>query len=293
MAADRLKTVLLTGAGGFVGRHCTRHLEARGWTVHAERFDILDARETSAVIRAVKPDALLHLAWYAKHGLYWNANENFDWLNASVHLLREFIAAGGKRFVGAGTCAEYDWTHGHCDESLTPARPSTVYGACKLSLSAIAGALARREGIGSAWARLFFLYGPHEDPARFVPSVIRSLLAGRPAPCTSGEQVRDFLHVDDAAAALAALVDSDVQGPVNVASGTAVTLAFVAREIAKQTGNADLLQLGALPARAGDPPRLEASTKRLNEEVGWRPRYTLPAGIAETIRWYENYENRH
>lgn len=287
MAADRLKKVLLTGASGFVGRHCARHLEARGWQVHAERFDILDAGETSAVIREVRPDALLHLAWYAKHRLYWSADENFDWLAASLHLLREFIAAGGKRFAGAGTCAEYDWTAaGRCDEATTPSNPATVYGACKYALHLAANALCRKYGVSYAWGRLFFLYGPHEHPERFVPSVVNSLLRSEPARCTSGEQIRDFLHVDDAASALAALLDSEAQGIVNIASGTALPLRDIAQTIAGIVGREDLLSLGAIPMNPNDPPVLTAATHRLRDEVRWTPSRTLQQGLEETIDWW-------
>jgi nucleoside-diphosphate-sugar epimerase len=288
MAADRLnKRVLLTGASGFVGRHCARHLESRGWEVHAQRVDLLNPSETSALIRELRPDALLHLAWYSKHRLYWTADENFDWLNASLHLLREFTAAGGKRFVGAGTCAEYDWSvAGHCDEATTPSNPATVYGACKYALHLAANALCRKYGVSYAWGRLFFLYGPDEHPERFVPSVVGSLLRSETARCTSGEQIRDFLHVDDAASALAALLGSDIQGVVNIASGTAVPLRDIARTIARVIGREDLLALGALPMNANDPPVLTAATGRLRNEVGWTPSRTLRQGLEQTIDWW-------
>ena len=77
-----------------------------------------------------------------------------------------------------------------------------------------------RRGISFAWGRIFFLHGPGEHPDRLVPSVTRALLAGEPARCTDGRQVRDFLHSSsDAAHAFAALLALRVEGPVNIASG--------------------------------------------------------------------------
>lgn len=300
-----MKRVLLTGGTGFVGRHCVPRLVESGWETHCvtsvpssppaeldgavwHRANLLDPAQLTELVRNVRPTALLHLAWYAKPGAFWTANENFDWLAASIHLVREFVAAGGQRFVGVGTCAEYDWSGGICDEATTPCRPSTLYGASKAALNVVAEAVTRGANVSSAWARLFFLYGPHENEQRLVPSVVRALLRGQPARCTSGEQIRDFLHVADAAAALTALLESDVQGSVNVGSGSPVAIRDVATSIARQMGAEQLLALGALPDRGGEPPLITATTARLDQEVGWRPVHTLASGLSDTIKWWQS-----
>jgi nucleoside-diphosphate-sugar epimerase len=296
-----VKRVLITGASGFVGRHCIPHLQEHGYEVHAvsrtrsistnvvwHRVDLLDARATTALIRKVEPHALLHLAWYAQPGAFWEANENFEWLTASIQLFREFADAGGERLIGVGTCAEYDWSGGHCEERRTPCVPATLYGACKHSLYLLSEAIARRENISTAWARMFFLYGPYEHSDRFIPSVIRALLQDEPAPTTSGEQERDFMHVDDVASALVSLMDSAVEGPVNIASGSPVRLRDIALNIGRTLNRERLLAIGALPSRANEPPLLTASTERLNYEVRWHPRRSLGTGLADTIRWWQS-----
>ena len=98
----------------------------------------------------------------------------------------------------AGSCAEYDWSAGRCEETTTLLRSASIYGANKNKLRARVEAIARETGLSVAWGRMFFLYGPHEHPQRLVASVIRSLLARLPARCSSGIQQRDFLHVQDA-----------------------------------------------------------------------------------------------
>ena len=292
--------VLVTGATGFVGRHCVPRLVSRGFAVHtvASRHraplegsvphdvNLLDPLATRALVGDVRPDLLLHLAWYAVPGLYWTADANFAWLSASIELVRAFVEAGGRRFVGVGTCAEYDWQHGRCREDDTPCRPTTVYGACKHALCLVSSVIARQAALSAAWARLFFIYGPHEAPARLVPSVIRPLLNGQRARCTAGEQIRDFLYVEDAAAALVALLVSDVRGAVNVASGAGIAIRDLAVEIADQLEQPGLLELGALPARANDPALLTADTGRLNAEVGWQPAWTLVRGVQASISWW-------
>lgn len=137
-----------------------------------------------------------------------------------------------------------------------------------------------------AWPRLFFLYGPREHPARLVPSVTNALLAGQPAECTAGTQQRDFLHVEDAAAALVQLVLSDVTGPVNIGSGEAVSVKTVVETIADIVGRPDLLRLGAKPMPPNEPPLLVADVRRLRNEVKWAPRIGLRQGLEDTVVWW-------
>lgn len=289
--------VLVTGAGGFIGRHALPVLLERGHQVDAvsrtvpptatdgvrwHGCDLLDAAQADALLEAVRPTHLLHFAWYATPPDYWTSPENLAWVEAGVHLLRRFAALGGERAVLAGTCAEYDLTHGYCSEQLTPLRPGSVYGASKHALQTVTA----NAGISTAWGRIFFLYGPAEHPSRLVASVVRALLAGRPAPCSHGRQVRDFLHARDVASAFVALLDSQVVGPVNIASGVPVTIATVASTIGELIGRPDLVRLGAREAAPGEPPVVLADVRRLQEEVGWAARFSLASGLADTIDWW-------
>src|SRR4029450_2653117 len=155
-----------------------------------------------------------------------------------------------------GSGLEYDWRYGYCSETRTPCAPHTIYGACKHALQILTSAMARDGSFASAWARIFFVYGPHEHPDRLVAAVVRSLLAGDPARAPHGRQVRDYLFVEDVADALARLLESDVTGPINVASGQAIALRDIISEIGQQTGRAELIQRGAIaPASTAAPPR--------------------------------------
>ena len=304
-----MKKVLVTGATGFVGRHSLLSLSARGYEVHAvtsrekaraidapgvvwHRADLLDREQVFALVSKVRPSHMLHFAWYAVPGKFWISPENLRWVQASLDLLRAFKEAGGKRVVAAGTCAEYEWGREEpCSEAATPLRPATLYGACKHSLRLMIEAYSRQEGVSAAWGRGFFLYGPHEHPDRLVASVIRSLLRGDEAGCTHGRQVRDLLHVADVADAFVAVLDSTVQGAVNIASGDALALRDDINEIGDQVGRRDLIKLGAIEAPAGEPRIIAADTKRLKEEIGWRPRRSLETGLSETIAWWRDNWN--
>lgn len=294
--------VLVTGASGFVGRHAVPALLARGFEVHGasrtridqpgatqHRVDLLDAGAVARVVDLVCPSHLLHLAWTVTPGAFWTTPENLDWVAASLHLYRAFAAAGGRRAVGVGSCAEYDWEYSTLDEATTPCRPATLYGVAKHALHQLLAKAAGQDGISLAWARLFFLYGPHEARARLVPDVTLSLLQGRPALCGDGLALRDFMHVVDAADALAAVLASDHPGPVNIASGECVPVRDMILGLAGIVGRPDLVQLGARRSPPGDPSVLAADVGTL-AGLGFHPRHTRGTGLAETVAWWRARE---
>lgn len=297
-----MKKVLITGASGFIGRNCLNLLVESGYEVNAvapdpiegvgsgikwHRVDLLNGNEAEKLTGDIEATHLLHFAWYAEPKKYWNSDENFKWVEASKRLLKGFYSNGGRRVVMAGTCAEYDWKYGHCSENTTPLLPATIYGKCKHSLQTTLANFSDETGLSSGWGRIFFLYGPNEHPARLVSSVIISLLQGKPAFCSYGDQVRDFLHVEDAASAFVALLESDVCGAVNIASGRPITLKEVICKIGEKLKQPELIRLGDIPSSKDEPPLLVGDVKRLKEEVGWNPKYDIDSGLDQTIKWWK------
>jgi nucleoside-diphosphate-sugar epimerase len=292
-----LSRVLVTGAGGFVGRRVVARLIDAGHEVHAASLregtqpreatgygvDLLDPNAAEELVSEARADALVHLAWYTEHGQYWDAAQNLEWVEASLRLWRAFSAAGGRRFVGVGSCAEYEWGEPVLAERASPLRPATLYGACKDSLRQILESAARSAPTSFAWGRIFFTYGPGEHPDRLVSSVARRLVAGEPAPVSDGEQIRDFLEVHDLAAGLVALLESEVEGPVNLGSGEGVAVRRLVEELGRAAGRPDLIEFGALPRSPDDPPAIVADVTRLREEVGWTPTVSLSEGLANAV----------
>jgi nucleoside-diphosphate-sugar epimerase len=278
-----VKRVLVTGGGGLIGRHTAPALRARGFDVHAvgrRDADLHDAAAVDALLARVRPTHLLHLAWVTAHGSYWASPENDRWVESSLRLVRRFHEGGGRRAVIAGTCAEYDWSDAVCTESATRLAPTSRYGQAKDELRRL---LEDDDLPAFAWGRIFFTFGPGEQSQRLVTSVASALLRGAPAACTHGRQVRDYLYAGEVASAFAALSDSNVAGPVNVASGHGVELRVLLGELADLAGRSDLLRFGALEATAGEAAAVVAHTARLNDEVGWSPGTTLRAGLARTL----------
>lgn len=280
--------VLLTGATGLIGRQVVQPLTRRGYEVIAvtRRGQGLRGHllvDPEAVAEAARAECLLHLAWHdGPHRM--GAAENLDWVGASLRLLSAFAAAGGKRAVMVGSCAEYDWTGAGRMDEATPLRPASVYGAAKAATGLAAMAGAKALGLSLAWARVFFVYGPGEPEGRLFGDIIRGLKAGRTVDCTDGMQRRDFLHSADVGAALAALLASPVDGAVNIGSGGAVPVREMIGTLARMMGREDLIRLGARPRPADDPPLIEAEVARLAGEVGFAPRHDIESGIRAVLK---------
>jgi nucleoside-diphosphate-sugar epimerase len=239
--------------------------------------------EAQRLIKDLRPAIIIHTAWYVAHGRFWTAPENTDWLEASTALAAYAAEAGARRFVGIGTCAEYATEAG--DDAYPwpetrPIAPATPYGEAKATLARRLKEMAEgRARFSFAWARLFHLFGPRENPARLVPSIMLALREGREAQCASGRPVRDFISTQNAAAAITALATSQVTGPVNIASGAPISIAAMARLIAEIAGRPYLLRLGALPDRPNEAPYMVAHTGRLRRDVGFTAPVSLPAQL--------------
>lgn len=291
--------ILMTGASGFIGRHAAAHLVERGHEVvslgrrpppmagmDGHLCDLLDIGPAEQIIRASRPELLLHLAWTTEHGRFWTDPANDLWAHRSLDLARAAIDAGARRIVMVGTCFEYAFDDRDCDERTTPLIGHTPYGQAKSACRASVRDVAAAAGVSFAWARLFHLYGPFEAPGRLVSSLSRALVAGDPAPMSSGVVWRDFMDARDAGAGLSALSLSSVEGDVNVATGEAVQIVTLAKLLAELAGRPDLLRVGALPDRDNEPRRIVARIERLRDEVGFRPARSLRQGLSDALDWW-------
>ena len=293
--------VLLTGASGFLGRHCLQLLASQyelhavsraretpsNPNIHWHQIDLFQTGRVTTLLREIRPTHLLHLAWATDPDTYRDSPENLNWLAASVHLLRAFGENGGRRVVMAGSCAEYDWSQGVCDEATTPLRPANLYGACKNALREVLESYAEQIGLSAAWGRIFFLYGAGEHPDRFFSYVIRSLVGGKPARCSNGTQRLDYIHVEDAANAFVALLSASVGGVMNIGTGEAMEIATLARLIGSRLGRCELIQFGAVQTQDSEVSLVVAGQRRARFELGWSPKRTLDQGLNELIDFWK------
>jgi dTDP-6-deoxy-L-talose 4-dehydrogenase (NAD+) len=267
--------ILLTGATGFVGRQVLRELARRdcrlrllvreGPTTQVEPADAVDAAISTPDLWSESADwfakqchdvdTVIHIAWYVEPGKYLQSPNNLDCLSGTLRLAQGASQAKVRRFVGIGTCFEYDLDAGLLSKA-TPLRPSTPYAAAKAAAFMALSQYLPQQGLEFAWCRLFYLHGDGEDERRLVPYLRARLRAGQPAELSSGSQIRDYLDVRDAARMIADCALGTAQGPRNICSGVPVTIREIAERIADEYGRRDLLRFGARPDNLVDPPRV-------------------------------------
>jgi len=302
--------VLLTGASGFIGSHVAKELVRDGCQVtaimqpgtDAWRFqdiesqirqiecDLTEYDQVTEILDQHAFDLCIHPAWYAVPGKYPHSNENMASMGATVHLFFRLSERGCKRFVGIGSCFEYDHTLGTLSED-SAMDPKTLYEVCKLATKGGLEEVAKSSPTEFAWVRLFYQYGPYEDERRLVPWIICSLLRNERAKSTKGEQVRDFMHVEDVASSIWAVAKSNLTGAVNSGCGKPVAIADIVTTIGQLLDRSDLLDIGAMPYREGETMLVASDNRKLVEGTGWRPKYDLRSGLEHTIAWWRKHLN--
>jgi nucleoside-diphosphate-sugar epimerase len=283
--------VLLTGATGFIGRYVARELKTNGIgfvTVgrgsplnnhdHIKN-DLHSLTDYTGLVREANATHLIHLAWYAEHGKYWNHPLNIDWIKTTVCLIEAFCKGGGEHVTVSGTCAEYDWGYGYLTENI-PINPASVYGTSKDATRRICERICTELSVPLAWGRIFFPYGRGEPSTRLLPSLAAFFRGEGTAFGVNANSYRDFLHVSDVAGALVMLSKREFRGPINISSGEATQVAEVVRLLAaKMYASPDGLLV--LPSeRLGEPCLLVGDNNRLRQ-LGWRKRISLSEGLED------------
>jgi nucleoside-diphosphate-sugar epimerase len=289
--------VLLTGGSGFLGRHVLDSLHRQNIeTVMLGRqraansafadfieADLLAAPDFTALVKASGASHLLHLAWYAEHGKYWTSPLNLRWVEATTHLVEAFCEAGGQQVVVAGSCAEYDWSHGYCREDSTPLNPATLYGTAKDATRRLTVALCAQQQVPCAWGRVFLPFGTGEASQRLIPSLIEVFRGKRPPFGVNAAAYRDFLHTSDVAEGFIALLQNGASGAYNISSGQPAQLGDVVRELAQLLDADPQAVLDLTTARPGEPPLLAGENLKL-KTLGWQPALSLAQGLERTVR---------
>jgi nucleoside-diphosphate-sugar epimerase len=291
---------LVTGAAGFIGAHVVQALAGRGveivaadrpgasWPDDAGRggtttkveADLFVAGTALELARNHRPDLLVHLAWYARPHDYLTSRENLRSLAATNALVAALIDAGCRRIFGVGTCLEYAASgRPHREDDQTA--PGEIYSTCKHAARLVGERLALDQGVSFAWARVFHLHGPGENPERLIPMVEGKLRRGETVDLSPGDQVRDYLRVEDVGDAIAAAAVSDVAGTVNVCSGSAHSLREILLAVGQALGRPELLRFGAIPYRPGDRMCVAGVPESLRR-IGWAPRHSP---LREALRY--------
>ena len=234
-------------------------------------------------------DVCIHAAWYAVPGKYLQALETTpsSRSDARSHVRPRTPAAADSSGSGRALSTRRRVRLTEVSET----RPDTLYARERSSRSLRPPPPRRRDEDGDRVGALFFLYGPGEDERRLVPSVITALLNGRTVETTAGDQVRDFLHVDDAAAGICAVATTKSQAPSTSLQESRRRSAPSSMPSPRR-GHPELVRLGARPYPPGERMTIRGANTRLVEECGWTPAPYSRTGAAETIDWWRARRSR-
>jgi nucleoside-diphosphate-sugar epimerase len=240
--------ILVTGCTGLIGQEITNYLLKQGHFVNGirkqsncsiqhpnhscRRFDLSSRRDFSIIFQD-RYEILIHTAWNVNHSTFWNSSENFEWTETSSMLFAAFKSAGGRRIIGIGSCAEYDWSRNEICVEADIAKPQTVYGESKLQTLVTLSDL----GIEYIWARVFFLVSENEKKDKIFQYLNYSFANKIFPEIRNPKMIADFIHVQDAGRLIAQLSTKQVQGIFNIGTGKGTNVISVARSFAKLYGN--------------------------------------------------------
>ena len=288
-----MKKILITGASGFFGKSlldalqgsrddfkCYYVYSSKEIKTYDQRFqwvprNLLNKDASSQLINELQPTHLVHLAWHVPPQQFWTAKENIDWVYASLNLFQAFCENGGKVFVGAGTLAEYDWSSGILDESLTPLYPNTLYGQCKKSLHDILVSLAKTHypKVSIIWPRIGHFFGPQEPQAKLISKLIYSIQNNLPMNLASEEFRRPYAHVKYFGEIITKILmlNSVKELTFNMSASTTYSLGEIVECIKKTLGkDSDNIRYNAYSAPNTGPLTLEVHTKVLEEAINFK-----------------------
>ncbi len=300
MKESRIKKIIVTGASGFIGRACIKQLlDQSNFEIHAisskkqiknstdgvlwYQVDIFDTERIQHVCKEIQATYLLHLAWDVSEKKY-NSKQHYNWIKVGVDLVEAFTKYGGKRIVAAGTCVEYDWSYKNCSED-SPLKPQNAYGIAKHKLQELLNAHARQNNISFVWGRIFFAYGPNENSNNIIPYIIRSLKEGHIVTIKRGNDIRDYIFIDDVAKALVTLIDNEIEGAVNISSDTSIKIKDLALNLAGYFNKTHLIKFedgNSIPHSC-----IVGEDSRLQKELNWKPIVSLDKGLKKTIQFLE------
>ncbi|MGV8948013.1 MAG: NAD-dependent epimerase/dehydratase family protein [Candidatus Paracaedibacter sp.] len=296
-----MSTYLITGASGFFGKSMIQSLKqakeddhficlyhSKRPEIEDSRFswikvDLLDLSTHSDLIQKYQPTYCAHLAWHVPPQNFWQAEENLDWLRASVHLFQTFCEGGGKIFLGAGSLAEYTWSTGVLYEN-TPLVPRSLYGQCKKSLYEILKVIRDSKYKDSTiiWPRIGYFFGPDEPPQKLISKIIDSLKKGASLNLVSKDTKRPYAHVKYLGESLAHIFFNQTEDLVfNLSASKAYSLKEIVDFVSNKLNiDQDHVSYDTYTSPNPEPLDMEVHTDILNSQLG----INIPDTFFENLR---------
>lgn len=303
--------VFITGGNGFVGANIIRALLKDNYRVHVlnrssqvgwrlkgiekslfiHQGDIKDYKTLRKIIVKVKPDYILHLAAYGAYSYQTEMDKIVDVnINGTKNLLEASKDIPYKAFINTGSSSEYGFKNiamkedDYCD-------PVSFYAATKLGQTHLCKVFAQQFDKPVLTLRLFSVYGPYEEPTRFVPAIMKALIKQHTIQLTPGKQRRDFVYVDDVIKVYLkamAFAEKHSGKTFNVGTGEEYTNDEVVKTLFTVTKNKTIIEKGAYPKRSWDTTHWFADTENAKRQLHWTAQSSLDKGLKNTYDWFTN-----
>ena len=296
---------LITGANGFVGASLARRLSQGGGNVFLlvrpgsdpwrlkgleERIlpcDLLDKESLKTVLAQSRPDRVYHLAAHGGYPFQKDPARILETnLMGTLNLLQACAQSPCRLFVQAGSSSEYGFKKEPMRETDL-LEPNSYYAVGKAAATHLCSFFGATAPFAAVTLRLFSVYGPFEEPTRFIPTLLRRALRHEPIELAARDTARDFIYVEDV---VEAFLRTDAlkalgTGVLNIGSGVQSTLGDAVRIAMELTGSKSELRWGAMEPRAWDAACWVASIEKSRVALDWRPLYGLSQGLEKTLRW--------
>ncbi len=288
--------MLVTGAGGFFGRHVRDQLLKRGLRpIAAGRtassfvdlaFDLTDRSAIDRALEAIRPDQVVNCAAYGVDYSDRDAGTAMEVnIRGALDLYESACHYGVRRVLQVGSCFEYG-SRPHRIAESEPLRPFGPYGLSKAAASLLLLERSRDLGVPVLIARPFGMWGPGEGGHRLVPQVVRACRERTELDLTPCDVVRDYSYVGDIARDLVSLLELESwisMSTINLGSGHALLLRDFVEQIASEFGGTELMLFGRLPHRPNEIQRLVANVDLLRQTVGQTSATSLAEGLRRVI----------
>lgn len=302
-----MKKCLVTGATGFIGSNLVRKLVKEDYEVYAlirpnsvsgiERLKDIEKVKyiTSApkdILNEYKLPQLDVCFNLASYGVNYDNQDMYEMIDGNIKYLIEvidFVSQNNtKLLIHTGSCFEYGITDENrkIDED-TPLNPQSLYGAAKASSTIMGNIYAKSKGVNMVTVRPFGIYGPGEGIHKLVPQLINAALNNKKIDMTYGEQIRDYLYIDDLVEAYIKISENNElkQNEIyNICSGNQIKIKEFSDIICQITGCIkDIFKLGKVPYRSNEVMYFVGDNKKIVNKIKWKPKVSLEEGISLMI----------
>lgn len=286
--------ILITGASGLIGESILRKLQSNNYEVvvigrHRPKqfngpffkINLIEISESKLdkIITEIKATHLIHLAWYTKHGEFWDSHLNTKWVEKTSVLVKKFCNAGGESVIAAGSCAEYSWDSKDKLKEFSKCEPDSLYGISKNKTRELLSDICSNSKVAFTWCRIFFPFGPRDNEKKLIPQ-LKKVASGIKKPFTINQPgTRDFIHVEDIANAFIIVLKKKYVGIINICSGIAYDLnELIEKIIEKNEGRiTDISNIDNnqnITNIVGD--------NKILVELGWKPKKDLYSYIIKS-----------